>query len=209
MTFGDRTALLAVGFVLFTVLVSEVFYVVGGIKYKNGKCTSTEMKDCKDATPVNIMERQVIPDACCQYSTPTKVTDPFCIISGCYQAQATMQIVPLPGPPDPPQSCFLSLSTPVGTYGEANATVTQFENKTWFVNLGSPPSICTLAANDYPKKRTGFILMMVATGLWCLVGIGLFSALCYYCFKRCPCRIRIERVEKVVPLTLTSSTDDL
>lgn len=102
---------------------------------------------------------------------------------------------------------FFNPFPPVGTYGEANATVAQFENKTWFVNLGSPASICTLAFNDYPKKRTGFILMMVATALWCLVGIGLFYALCYYCFKRCPCRIRIERVEKVVPLP--SSADDL
>ena len=207
MIFEKRTKFLAAAFVLFTVVVSEVFYLVAGVQYKDGKCTSPEIKDCEDATPVNIMERQVIPDTCCQYSTPTKGADPSCIVPGCYQAQATMQIVPLPSPPDPPHSCFLILSPPVGTYGEANATVAQFENKTWFVNLGSPASICTLAFNDYPKKRTGFILMMVATALWCLVGIGLFYALCYYCFKRCPCRIRIERVEKVVPLP--SSADDL
>ena len=72
---------------------------------------------------------------------------------------------------------------------------------------GKSRSICTLAANDFSKKRTGFILMMVATALWCPVGIGLFYAVCYYCVKRCPSRIRIERVEKWLPLS--SSADDL
>jgi hypothetical protein len=174
------------------VLVGEIFYLVGGINTKNSRCTSYEMESCSGTVTSSVLSAHIQSDVCCHYTT-SPGTNPIttCDQKGCYQPKMLMQILPL----TKMQTCLLTLGPPLATPEEANITISNFKDPIYYLDDLKNPPVCYLTHNDYPKKRTAFILLMIPTAWWGLTLLVFVIEACYFCSQRY--RIRIQ----VLPLT--------